>query len=142
VFALVNGQKIPLSPEQIEWLSKEALSLAELNGSGIRAEIAKILECDRTGVEAELYVAGLMRMKKPYDGSLIAAPLADPPHTCDQCGRDLRDTGFFFDACTTQDLKWSWMCPPCFFGLGCGVGEGWGQLYLHNGGRVVLVLGA
>lgn len=32
--------------------------------------------------------------------------------------------GFFFDACIVENLMWSWMCPPCFFGLGCGVGQG------------------
>jgi hypothetical protein len=34
------------------------------------------------------------------------------------------------------------MCPPCFFGLGCGVGNGFGQLYLREQGQTFLILGS
>lgn len=141
VFALVGQRRIPLSPEQTAWLDDEASSLAQLKGLGIRGEIARMLDCDRTGAAADLHVAGFMRISTPYPGTLTPTPLIEPPERCDQCSRDLHDTGFLFDVCTTFQMKWCWMCPPCFFRVGCGVGEGWGQLYLQDGEQIDLVLG-
>lgn len=140
VFALMGNQRVPLSLEQIEWLNQEALSLANGSGPEIEAKLLEILAADHRGNEAPLHVAGFMRMPSPYDGGRKKANI-DPPRHCDQCARGLSETGFFFDACTTEDLKWSWMCPPCFFGLGCGVGEGWGQLYRREKAQFFLILG-
>lgn len=142
VFALVGQRRIPMSPEQMAWLDDEASSLSQLKGPQVRKEIARMLDCDQTGAEAHLHVAGFLRMPAVYSGTLTTVPLMQVPDRCDQCSRDLGDTGYFFDACTTFQMQWSWMCPPCFFRVGCGVGEGWGQLYLQNEGRVHLVLGA
>jgi hypothetical protein len=69
------------------------------------------------------------------------ARLRTLPESCDQCGRQLGEAGFIFDACTTENLAWSWMCPACFFELGCGIGEGFGQLYLDGRDVTYLILG-
>ena len=81
-----------------------------------------------------------MRELTLYDGSETKT-VTNAPDSCDQCGRDLHGVGYYFDACTIEDLMWSWMCPPCFFGLGCGVGEGYGQLYLRSEDGTFLILG-
>lgn len=86
-------------------------------------------------------IAGFMRERDSYRGRVKKSEVG-APDTCDQCYRNLTEVGFFFDACTVSDMKWSWMCPPCFFALGCGVGKGFGQLYVYQDGELFLVLGA
>jgi hypothetical protein len=140
VFALMAGQRIPLSDEQVEWLNREALSLAARREAEIKEIISTMLDADRMGIEPPMSIAAFMRTQSAYNGSKTGAT-SNAPSSCDQCGRDLTEVGFFFDGCTTQALQWSWMCPPCFFGLGCGVGEGFGQLYLREDERTFLILG-
>ena len=137
---IVSGKKLPLSADQSEWLNKEALQLAERPSSEINEAVLKMLESDKLGTEPPMDIAGLMRSVEPYGGSYTAVDI-DAPGSRDQCGRSLIEIGFFFDACTINNMQWSWMCPPCFFALGCGVGNGFGQLYLRENGATFLVLG-
>jgi hypothetical protein len=140
VFGVIAGQRIPLSAEQIATLNKQALFLVEQPESEINKIIVAMLNADRFGTEPPMDIAGFMRTESAYDGSRIETS-SEPPDSCDQCGRDLGEMGYVFDACTTENLMWSWMCPPCFFGLGCGVGEGWGQLYFREHDQTFLVIG-
>jgi hypothetical protein len=136
----MGDQRVPLTADQIASLNTQAVSLAEMSGSEIKRIVVAMLEADRLGAEPPMDIAGFMREPSAYDGSCVESA-SNAPDSCDQCGRSLCDIGYFFDACTIQDMMWSWMCPPCFFGLGCGVGEGWGQLYLREHGLTFLILG-
>jgi hypothetical protein len=115
-------------------LNQQVLKLANQPAARIRSTILEMLEADSSGTKPPLDIAGFMRGLAPYDGEK-SETVTNAPRSCDQCGRDLHDVGYYFDACTTENMMWSWMCPPCFFGLGCGVGEGYGQLYLHSGDK-------
>jgi hypothetical protein len=114
--------------------------LAELPASAIKSAVQEMLDADKSGTEHGLEVSAFLRETKRYDGSREKI-ITEVPKSCDQCGRDLSAVGYFLDACTTEDMKWSWMCPPCFFALGCGVGHGFGQLYLRDGEQTFLILG-
>jgi hypothetical protein len=140
VFGMIAGERIPLSAEQIAWLNKETLSLANRPEPEIKKVILAMLEADRSGTEPPMDIAGFMRTQSAYDGSRVEAA-TNTPDSCDQCGRDLGEVGYFFDGCTIENLMWSWMCPPCFFGLGCGVGNGFGQLYLQEQRQTFSILG-
>jgi len=140
VFAVMSGKKIALSSDHNAWLIKQSLELADQSSSSIKATLRAMLESDKLGIEHPMEIAGLMRGKTPYDGRHKKSEI-DAPESCDQCSRNLTEVGFFFDACTISNMEWSWMCPPCFFALGCGVGEGFGQLYLRQDGEAFLLLG-
>ena len=140
VYALMGGQRIPLSEDQISALNQQVIELAKQPASRIKNTVLKMLEADSAGTEPPLDIAGFMRELNPYDG-VQSKTVTNAPDSCDQCGRDLHGVGYYFDACTIEDQMWSWMCPPCFFGLGCGVGEGYGQLYLRSDDEEFLIMG-
>lgn len=140
VYAPMGRQKIPLTADQITELNRQAIDLAERPASEIKDVILQMLHADQSGIAPPMDLAGFMREQEPYDGSRIESAI-NAPNNCDQCGRGLNDFGYIFDACTIENLLWAWMCPPCFFGLGCGVGNGYGQLYLREHGEVYLILG-
>jgi|JI6StandDraft_1071083.scaffolds.fasta_scaffold107598_2 hypothetical protein len=52
--------------------------------------------------------------------------------TCDQCGCELNQRGFYVDGSLRGDLMWANMCIPCFKRCGEGVGWGRGQLYARQ----------
>lgn len=140
VYAPMGEQKIPLSEDQCTELNRQAIDLAGRPASEIKILIEQMLLADQSGTAPPMDLAGFMREQEPYDGSRKKFA-ANAPNNCDQCGRDLNKVGFFFDACTIENMLWSWMCPPCFFGLGCGVGNGYGQLYLREHGEEYIILG-
>jgi hypothetical protein len=140
VYALFGKQKVPLTADQCKELNQQALRLARRPNTEIKSTIQEMLDADNSGNEHLLEIAGFLRAMRPYNGSRRKI-LTNAPSDCDQCGRDLGEVGFFLDACTIEDMKWSWMCPPCFFALGCGVGYGFGQLYLREGNETFLILG-
>ena len=140
VYALMGNQRIPLSEDQVAELNRQVIELAGQPASLIRSTVSDMLAADKRGTKPPLDIAGFMRALTPYDGSEIETA-TNAPDSCDQCGRDLHGVGYYFDACTIENQMWSWMCPPCFFGLGCGVGEGYGQLYLRSEGEIFLILG-
>ena len=141
VYAVMGGQKMPLSKDQIGGLNQQALNLAEQPAPKIKIVLSKMLEADRFGTEPPMDIAGFIRQSEPYEGTR-AATVTNAPNSCDQCGRDLNYVGYFLDACTIEKQMWSWMCAPCFFALGCGVGNGYGQLYLREDDDDFLVFGA
>jgi hypothetical protein len=140
VYALCDRRRVPLTADQCEELNRQALALAERPASAIRSVIQEMLDADKSGGQHDLQISAFLREQSPYNGSRTKTSI-NAPQLCDQCGRALREVGFFLDACTIEDVKWSWMCPPCFFALGCGVGQGFGQLYLSEGSETFLILG-
>ena len=140
VYAAVGEKKAPLSDDQIAAAKQQALDLAGRPAPQIKNTLAEMLEADSSGTEPPMDIAGFMRGPEPYGGTR-SETMTDAPKSCDQCGRDLNDVGYFFDACTIENMMWSWMCPPCFFVRGCGVGNGYGQLYLRADGKEYLILG-
>lgn len=140
IYALVGDTKVPLTPEQASELDVQALTMAGQTAAEIGEMVSKMLEADSSGAKPPLELGGLLAQPIPFDGSRTSMEI-DLPEACDQCGRDLAEIGYVFDTCTRASLEWSWMCPPCFFGLGCGVGEGFGQLYAFDRTNVFLVLG-
>jgi len=50
------------------------------------------------------------------------------PAKCDICGRDLAETGRFYDAKSLRG-PWGLFCPICFIRHCFGIGTGRGQVY-------------
>jgi hypothetical protein len=140
VFVLAEGRKIALAQEQIQTLEYEANKLAELHPTEIEKLVDGVLSADHTGRDLPFDGAAFFNGLTRFSG-LTEEVQIDPPTDCDQCGRNLHEIGFFLDACTVQNMMWSWMCPPCFLKIGCGVGEGWGQLYGIKEGKMLHYLG-
>src|SRR6185503_6800646 len=105
--------------EQRREIATQAAWLARQPNADIKDIVRKMLTADQEGTKPPLDLAGFIRCEEAYDGSRTEVA-ADAPDRCDQCGRDLIEAGYYLDGCTTRDLMWSWMCPPCFFRVGCG----------------------
>jgi hypothetical protein len=120
VYAVIAKQRFPLMSDQCEKLDREALDLAEQPAVANTAWKSQ-----------DFYASNLRTM-----ALATRLPSARLWHAINAAV-----AFFFLDACTIDDMKWSWMCPPCFFALGCGVGQGFGQLYLHEGSESFLILG-
>lgn len=54
------------------------------------------------------------------------------PESCDLCGTDLLEGGFFVDG-AIKDGSWANMCPGCTAKHGRGIGWGVGQFYRAQG---------
>ena len=141
-YGVLRGRKFLLDEELAKMIETEAAELASRPGHEIGQVIEMLLEADAKRTATKLFLAALMREPTAYDPARATDPSeANVPANCDECRRSLSEIGFFFDACTTENAQWAYVCPPCFFKFGCGVGEGYGQLYQVRGDHGFMILG-
>lgn len=133
------GRRIPLAASQLAELRKQIEWLEDQSSRVIEGTVEQLLLSDQKGSEPMLDLTGFLRVERPYDSNESKADGDGLSDTCD-CGRSL-ESGFLFDVCSNLNLVWSWMCPICFFRMGCGLGTGFGQLYRRHGSEVSLVWG-
>jgi len=133
IYALLDGRKFALGTDLVVALQAMAREFANLSDRTLGSVVTECLERDRLGSGHRGVLDGLLRQAEPWDGS--NHPTTEgPPDSCDLCGRSLLAVGWVIDGCTTTNMLWSWMCPACFAIHGCGLGNGWGQLYGRAGG--------
>lgn len=65
----------------------------------------------------------------------------DPPDVCDICKTSLHNRRYMVDGAVKPSGAGACMCPKCFHFYGEGIGWGFGQLYLHQNDRWLLVGG-
>ena len=141
LFARIAGTAIPLSEEQQGAIAADAARALSWSNEDAKRFVEAYLRCEEIPETAGSALMGFLKEEVPWGGG--SSPSDAPiPRICNLCARNLVETGFAFDAITTDQMQWSYMCVGCFLNHGCGLGNGWGQLFkASSAGEWLLVKG-